>query len=137
VVSDPVGSVRAVSETVDVRATREAYDTVAVDYAALLATELADKPLDRALLGAFAEFHRVVGPGGHLLLAFQVGDAAVHLERAYGHTVSLDAYRLSPEVVSGLLRDAGLLVNARLVRESDGSESTRHAYLMACKSVGA
>ncbi|MDQ1433932.1 MAG: hypothetical protein QOF59_748, partial [Actinomycetota bacterium] len=36
------------SETAEERAIREAYDIVAVDYAALLATELAGKPLDRA-----------------------------------------------------------------------------------------
>jgi SAM-dependent methyltransferase len=30
---------------------------------------------------AFSEFHRVLAPGGHALLAFQVGDERVHLER--------------------------------------------------------
>lgn len=40
--------------------TRTAYDTVAVDYAELLRAELAAKPLDRALLAAFAE---LVGEG--------------------------------------------------------------------------
>lgn len=35
--------------------TRTAYDAVAVDYARLLADELAAKPLDRALLTTFAE----------------------------------------------------------------------------------
>ncbi|MFG2108344.1 hypothetical protein [Micromonospora chersina] len=34
--------------------TRAAYDTVAVDYAALVPAKLAELPLDRALLGAFA-----------------------------------------------------------------------------------
>ncbi|GIJ45952.1 methyltransferase [Virgisporangium aliadipatigenens] len=38
-----------------VTATRESYDRVAVDYAALLEDELAGKPLDRALLTTFAE----------------------------------------------------------------------------------
>jgi len=32
----------------------------------------------------FTEFHRVLGPGGHLLLAFQAGDEKVHLEHGYG-----------------------------------------------------
>jgi SAM-dependent methyltransferase len=35
--------------------TRVAYDTVAADYAARFADELAAKPMDRALLGAFVE----------------------------------------------------------------------------------
>ncbi|OKJ74992.1 class I SAM-dependent DNA methyltransferase [Streptomyces sp. CB02460] len=38
------------------RATRASYDTVAADYAALLADELAAKHLDRAMLGAFAAY---------------------------------------------------------------------------------
>jgi SAM-dependent methyltransferase len=206
------------------RTTRTAYDTVAVDYAELLSTELAAKPLDRALLAAFAElvqaggvgpvadlgcgpgrvtahlhslglsafgvdlspamvavarrahpglrfdegsmtaldladgvlggivawysiihtpperlpvafaeFHRVLGPGGHLLLAFQVGDERVHLEQAYGHAVSLDAYRLSPDRVAELLSQAGLVVHARLLREPEGREKVQQAYLLAGK----
>lgn len=43
------------SEPDDVRATRAAYDLVAFDYAELLRTELADKPVDRAMLRVFAE----------------------------------------------------------------------------------
>jgi SAM-dependent methyltransferase len=217
-----------VTEPTYVRATRSAYDTVAVDYAALLNTELASKPLDRAMLGAFAElvqatgngpvadlgcgpgrvtaylcslgltafgvdlspamvavarraqpdlrfdegsmsaldlvdsvlggivawysiihtppeqlpalfaeFHRVLAPGGYVLLAFQVGDARVHLEHAYGHEVSLDAYRRSPDVVSELLSQFGLVVNARLLREPDKNETIQQAYLLARKPVDA
>ncbi|MEU2022197.1 class I SAM-dependent methyltransferase [Streptomyces sp. NPDC016469] len=43
-------------------ATRASYDTVAADYASLLADELAAKPLDRAMLGVFAAYVR--GDGG-------------------------------------------------------------------------
>jgi SAM-dependent methyltransferase len=89
------------------------------------------------LPAVFAEFHRVLGPGGLLLLAFQVGDARVHLEHAYGHAVSLDAYRLSPEIVSELLSRAGLLVSARLLREPDGHETLQQAYLLARKRADA
>ncbi|WP_326822214.1 hypothetical protein [Streptosporangium sp. NBC_01756] len=39
------------------------YDTVTVDYGKLLSTELADKPLDRAMLAAFAELVRATGAG--------------------------------------------------------------------------
>ena len=210
-----------------VRATRSAYDTVAVDYATLLKDELDDKPLDRALLGVFAElvhsrgngpvadlgcgpgrvtahlsalgltafgvdlspamvavarrahpdlrfdegsmsalalidgglagivawysiihtppkdlpaifaeFRRVLAPGGHLLLAFQVGDAPVHLEQAYGHEISLDAYRLAPDTIAELLHEAGLVVDARLIREPDAREKVQQAYLLARKPSG-
>lgn len=81
----------------------------------------------------FAEFGRVLSPGGHLLLAFQAGDERVHLEQAYGHRVSLDAYRLPPGRVAGLLGQAGLAVHARLLREPDGPEKTQQAYLLARK----
>jgi hypothetical protein len=56
---------------------------------------------------AFAEFSRVLSPGGHLLLAFQVGsNQRVRLEQAYGHQVSYDAFRLCPDHVTDLLGQA-------------------------------
>ncbi len=44
-------------------ATRATYDAVAGDYAEHLSGELAAKPLDRALLAAFAELVRTAGIG--------------------------------------------------------------------------
>jgi hypothetical protein len=83
----------------------------------------------------FGEFHRVLAGGGHLLVAFQAGDERVHLEHAYGHAVSLDAYRLPPDQVAELLSRAGLSVQARLLREPEGPEKVPQAYLLARKSV--
>ncbi|MEV7399637.1 methyltransferase domain-containing protein [Streptomyces sp. NPDC091267] len=212
------------SDLSSLHTTRASYDTVAVDYASLLADELAAKPLDRHVLGAFAEhvtaegggpvadlgcgpgrvtaylrdaglsafgvdlspgmvaearrrhpglrfeegtmsaldladgslrgalawyslvhtppqelgpyvteFHRVLAPGGHLLLAFKVGDERVRLEHAYGHPVDLDVYRFSPDRVAELLRRTGFAVRARLVRAADPGESTPQAFLLAQK----
>ncbi|HEX6345542.1 class I SAM-dependent methyltransferase [Umezawaea sp.] len=88
----------------------------------------------RDLLPAvFAEFHRVLAPGGHLLLAFQVGDETVHVTRGYGHDVDLNAHRLPPAVVEELLVEAGFTLNARLVREPEASEKTPQAYLLVRK----
>jgi SAM-dependent methyltransferase len=81
----------------------------------------------------FAEFHRVLAPGGHLLLAFQVGNERLHVEQAYGHTVSVDAYRLSPDDIAELLRPAGLAVHARMLREPEGREKVQQAFLLARK----
>jgi SAM-dependent methyltransferase len=85
----------------------------------------------------FAEFHRVLAPGGHVLLAFQVGDEPLRLTEALGHTVSLDFHRRQPDRVAGLLARAGLDVRARLVREPDGTggftERTPQAFLLARK----
>jgi SAM-dependent methyltransferase len=79
----------------------------------------------------FAEFHRVLAPGGQLLLGFQVGDERRHLTQAYGHPVSLDAYLLSPDRVAEQLSHAGLVVHARLVREPERREKHPQAVVMA------
>jgi SAM-dependent methyltransferase len=81
----------------------------------------------------FAEFLRVLVPGGVVLLAFQVGDETVHVSHAYGHDVALDAYRREPELVADLLERSGFAMDARLVREPAGQEKVQQAYLMAHK----
>jgi SAM-dependent methyltransferase len=201
--------------------TRAAYDTVAVDYAAMLRDALADDPYDRAILGLFAElvgagrvleagcgpgritahlaalgldasgidlspemievarrdhpglrfavgtlgsldvadaaldglvawfsiihtppplqpavfreFRRVLAPGKHLLLAFQVGaDHRQRLEQAYGHTIALDAYRLSPDRVSADLVEAGFELRVVQIRQPEGpTQKNPAAYLLA------
>ncbi|TNC26027.1 class I SAM-dependent DNA methyltransferase [Amycolatopsis alkalitolerans] len=84
------------------------------------------------LPAVFAEFARVLKPGGHLLLAFQTGEGQPrHLSHAYGHDLSLDAYRLSPGNVVKLLTEAGFAMHAQLVREPEGPEKTPQAYLLA------
>ncbi|WP_431279504.1 class I SAM-dependent DNA methyltransferase [Leifsonia poae] len=213
------------SEPADVIATRTAYDKVAVDYELLLRDELAEKPVDRAMLGifaeqiaaagggpvadlgcgpgrvtahlaglgvdafgvdlspgmvevaraqhpelrfdvgsmaaleiqdaslagvvawysiihtpperqagVFAEFARVLRPGGWLLLAFQVGDDVVHLQHAYGHDIDLHTRRQSPDRIRSLLEDAGFAEFVRLVREPVAPEKSAQAYVLASLS---
>lgn len=86
----------------------------------------------------FAECRRVLAPGGHLLLAFKAGDRHLHRERAYGHEVSLDIYWMSPDRIAALLGGAGLVVDARMIREPDASERPRQgrqAFFLARKPV--
>ena len=192
--------------TSHLNATRASYDTVAVDYAELLGAELGNKPLDRAMLAAFAEHVRAggggqvadlgCGPGrvtvhleglgldafgvdlspgmvavarrSHPHLRFEVGSMTdldikddslagalvwystvhtpigelpvlfaeferVRLEHAYGHAVTLDVHRFPPERIAELLRGAGLVEVARLVREADAKEATPQAFVLARK----
>ena len=80
---------------------------------------------------AFRECRRVLAPGGHLLLAFHVGDELRHLTHAYGSDLSLHTQRLQPDRVAGLLEEAGLALQARLVRAPEPPETVPQAYLLA------
>ncbi|MFF0060353.1 class I SAM-dependent DNA methyltransferase [Streptomyces sp. NPDC005279] len=125
---------------------REAYPGLRFDEGSMTALDLTDGALGgivawysiihtppERLPVVFAEFHRVLAPGGHLLLAFQVGDEPLHLDRPFGHPVSLDFRRLSPDRVAELLQQAGLLVDARMLREPGRDEKVQQAHLMARK----
>jgi SAM-dependent methyltransferase len=88
------------------------------------------------LPAVFAEFHRVLAPGGYLLLAFQAGDEQRHVAEAFGRLVSVDAYVLPPDRVAGLLGQAGLGMQAQLLREPyEGLENDQRAYLLARKPL--
>lgn len=91
-------------------------------------------PVER-LPALFAEFHRVLAPGGHLLLAFQAGDRPLRIQDPWGHPVTLDFHRRSPGHLAQLLTDAGFTLGSRTVREPDHGlgESTPQAFLFARK----
>ncbi|MEU6310995.1 class I SAM-dependent methyltransferase [Streptomyces sp. NPDC047014] len=82
----------------------------------------------------FAEFARVLAPGGHVLLAFEAGDERVRLEEAFGHPVDLDVYRTPPGVMADLLAGAGLTETARLLRAPVSAEPSPRAFLLARKN---
>lgn len=91
---------------------------------------------DDRLPTVLAEFCRVLAPGGHLLLAFQVGDEPRRLAEVFGHAVTLEFHRRRPERMAELLDLAGFVVRSRLVREPAAGERTAQAYLVARKPSG-
>lgn len=91
---------------------------------------------EEELLASFAEFRRVLAPGGRVLVAFKVGNERVRLERAYGHEVTLDVYRRSPDRVAEHLAASGLVESARLVREPHPREKTPQGFLLARRPRG-
>jgi SAM-dependent methyltransferase len=132
---------------------RARHPTLSFDVGSIEATTLEDNALagliawysiihtpPARLPGVFAEFARVLAPGGVALLAFQaVSDAAAapgaaeprHIAHAYGHDIDLDAYRLRPDSIRSQLIDAGFIVEATLIREPDEDERTQQAFLLA------
>lgn len=66
-------------------------------------------PYDRRP-AAFAEFHRVLAPGGYLMLVFQVGDEIRHRDEFEGKRIDLSFHRQRPAEVARLLAEAGFLV---------------------------
>ncbi|WP_427921904.1 class I SAM-dependent methyltransferase [Streptomyces sp. cg40] len=87
----------------------------------------------------FSEFHRVLTPGGHLLIAFQAGDQPLTLDRPFGHPVRLDFERRRPETMAELLEAAGFTLRSRTVREADPElgESSPQAFLTATRKAAA
>ena len=129
---------------------RESYPGLRFEVGSMLALDLPDGALGGLLAWystihvpaerlpeAFAEFRRVLAPGGVALLAFQVGDETRHVSQALGHEICLDLHHRRPDQVAELLGRAGLMVRAQLVREPDEegefTERTQQAFLLARK----
>ncbi|MGW3206551.1 class I SAM-dependent methyltransferase [Streptomyces sp. NPDC001135] len=83
----------------------------------------------------FAEFLRVLAPGGHLLLAFQTGDEPRRLVQPWGRPVTLDFQRRRPEFMAELLTEGGFVLHSTTVRARDAAleESAGQAFLLAQK----
>ncbi|NIH83186.1 methyltransferase domain-containing protein [Amycolatopsis granulosa] len=79
----------------------------------------------------FAEFARVLAPGGHLLLGFFAGDDPRPQE--FDHKVTL-AYRWSPDSLLDLARQAGFTEVGRMLREPYAHERQfQHCQLLVRK----
>jgi ubiquinone/menaquinone biosynthesis C-methylase UbiE len=85
----------------------------------------------------FAEFHRVLAPGGMLMLTFQIGDERSQYTELFGTPISLDVYRAQPNEVATFLREAGFDLSLTAVRERESTEKTPQGYLLARKPLPA
>jgi len=125
---------------------RRDYPHLQFDVGSMTALDLADESLGGLMSwyslihippehqpDVLAEFHRVITPGGYLLLAFQIGNERRHITQAYQHEISLDAYRLPPAWIAKLLTEAGFVMYSQTMRQPDSSEKVPQAYLIATK----
>lgn len=129
---------------------RQAHPDLRFDEGSMTDLELPDGTLDgivafysimhtpsERLPALFAEFYRTLAPGGHLLLAFMIGDERRHRTEAFGHAISLDFHLRPLETMVDLLAETGLVMRARLRREPEGVERLPRAYLLARKPADA
>lgn len=84
------------------------------------------------LPAAFAEFSRVLTPGGYLLVSFQTGDESLRGSLEFDHKVA-PASRWSLQGMSEFLAPAGLREIARLRAEPGPSNRFHEGHLLARK----
>ena len=127
---------------------RRTYPELRFEEGSMLALELPDASLGGLLAyysiihipweqrsQLFTEFHRVLAPGGVLMLVFQIGDDQGHRTEFSGTPISLTFYRQQPDEVAGLLREAGFEPWTTAVRERADWEKTTQGYLIARKPL--
>lgn len=83
---------------------------------------------------AFAEFARVLAPGGYLLVSFQTGDDSLQGWREFDHRV-VAAYQWSLASMVEFLAPAGLTELARLRGEPGPSNRFHEGHVLARKPL--
>lgn len=89
--------------------------------------------LPRGSLGhAAAELHRVIAPGGPLLVGFHAGEGEVHADEFLGQPVSVDATLFQPDEMAGALAAAGFAIERVITRPPvEGEYPSTRAYVRA------
>ncbi|QJW97715.1 class I SAM-dependent methyltransferase [Frigoriglobus tundricola] len=87
------------------------------------------------VVAALSEMHRVLRPGGLLLLSFHIGDHTLHLDEWWGRPVSLDFTFFRADEMTGYVETTGFRILERVEREPypDVEHPSRRAYLLAEK----
>ncbi|MEV0268322.1 methyltransferase domain-containing protein [Hamadaea sp. NPDC050747] len=125
---------------------RERYPELSFTEASMTALPIADEVLagiaaqysiihipDGELPGVLAEFHRVLRPGGQLLLFFMDRDEHVLRTEAFGLTFALDYYFRSPEVMTKALERNGFDVHITVRRKTQEGENIPRGMIIARK----
>ncbi len=85
---------------------------------------------DDEIGSVFAQFRRVLRPGGRVLLGFHVGDGSRLKTEGYGgHPMKVHVHRRQPAHVATWLEDSGFTVEAQTILSSP--ESTQAGILFA------
>jgi SAM-dependent methyltransferase len=127
---------------------RQAYPGLRFDVGSMAALDITDGVLGGVLArwsiihtppqelpAILAEVHRVLAPGGHVLIGFSATDGPSHPTQVFDHAVA-PAYRWSPDHLAAMLRTAGLTEVARLVREPQPTDRRQfqEVHLLARKA---
>jgi SAM-dependent methyltransferase len=82
----------------------------------------------------FQEMHRVLQPGGLLLLAFHTGDEILHEEELWGRPICMDFFLFRPALIREYVEAAGFFIEEVVEREPyapDVEYQSRRAYILA------
>lgn len=117
------------ASTTMIELARQAHPGLRFDVGSMAALDIADGVLGGVLSrwsvihtpppelpAILAEFHRVLAPGGHLLIGFSASEDPSHPTQVFDHAVA-PAYRWWPDHLAAMLRESGLAEVARMVRE--------------------
>ena len=90
---------------------------------------------DSDLPDVLAEFHRVLAPGGQLLVGGHTGEGSYLKTEGYGGLpMKVLVTRRSNASLTGLLRDAGFAVDAQIALDPD--EPNSHGIVFATRPAG-